>query len=279
VHYQNVVPGLGPVDRSEIVKGYEYQKGRYVTIEPADLEQLHLDTTDTIDITQFIDVGDLDPVYVDKPYYLVPDGSLAEEGYRVIRESLRDSGTAAIGQVVINMRERIVAIRPYDQGLLVNALRFPDEVRAADQFFAGIEDEPLDQDELALMRQIITRRTRKFEPDKFVDHYQAALKNLVKEKLAGTLPARPPEHKPAQVIDLMDALKRSLTEESADTAGPASHRIAPKKRLASPADTRGKAGPRRPSKSQPSLLLPVAGGRQNRTAAASAEASKRRRKA
>jgi DNA end-binding protein Ku len=276
VHYQNVAPGIGPVDRSEIVKGYEYKKGRYVTIEPTDLEQLRLDTTDTIDINQFVDITALDPVYVDKPYYLVPDGSLAEEGYRVIHEALTDSGMAAIGQVVINMRERIVAIRPYGRGLLVNALRFPDEVRAADQFFAGISDKPVDQDELTLMRQIISRRTRKFEPDKFVDHYQAALKNLIEEKLAGTLPARPPEREPAQVIDLMDALKRSLTDESADTAGPASHRGATKKRSA---ETHGKARPTRPSKSQPSLLLPVTGSRQKRTAAAPAEAPKRRRKA
>jgi hypothetical protein len=100
VRYQNVVPGLGPVDSSEIVKGYEYQKGRYVTVEPADLEKLRLETTDTIDIAEFVDADAVDPVYVDSPYYLVPDGSLAEDGYRVIRDALRDSGKAAIGQVV-----------------------------------------------------------------------------------------------------------------------------------------------------------------------------------
>src|SRR5437868_6483710 len=202
VRYQNVVPGLGPVDSSEIVKGYEYQKGRYVTVEPADLEKLRLETTDTIDIAEFIDADALDPVYVDSPYYLVPDGSLAEEGYRVIRDALRTTQKVAIGQVVINARERIVAIRPYGKGLLVNAVRFPDEVRAADQFFAGISEDPPDQDELAIMEQIIARRTRKFAPEKFVDHYQAALKELIGEKLAGQLPERPAERKPARVINL-----------------------------------------------------------------------------
>ena len=151
VRYQTVVPGLGPVERAEIVKGYEYQKGRYVTIEPADLEKLRLETTDTIEIAEFVDADALDPAYVDTPYYLLPDGSLAEAGYRVIREALRDTGKAAIGQVVINTRERIVAIRPHGKGLLVNALRFPDEVRAADEFFAAIGDEPVDKDELAIM--------------------------------------------------------------------------------------------------------------------------------
>jgi len=219
VRYQNVVPGLGPVDGSEIVKGYEYQKGRYVTVEPDDLEKLRLETTDTIDIAEFVNADAVDPVYVDSPYYLVPDDSLAEDGYRVIRDALRDAGKAAIGQVVINTRERIVAIRPYGKGLLVNALRFPEEVRAADQFFAAIPDESAAGDELAIMEQIITRRTRKFEPGKFVDHYQAELKELIEEKLAGQLPEHPPERKPAQVVNLMDALKRSLAEEGAEKTG------------------------------------------------------------
>ena len=243
VRYQNVVPGLGPVDSSEIVKGYEYQKGRYVTVEPDDLKKLRLETTGTIDIAEFVDAEDLDPVYVDSPYYLLPDGSLAEDGYRVIRDALRETGKTAIGQVVINTRERIVAIRPLGKGLLVNALHFPEEVRAADEFFAAIPDEPAAEDELAIMEQIITRRTRKFEPGKFVNHYQAALKELIDEKLAGQLPERPPERKPAQVINLMDALKRSLAEEGAEK----------------PAD-KPRSRSAKSSKAQPSLLLPVRGG-------------------
>jgi DNA end-binding protein Ku len=262
VRYQNVVPGVGPVDSSEIVKGYEYQKGRYVTVEPSDLEKLRLETTDTIDIAEFVDADAVDPVYVDSPYYLVPDGSLAEDGYRVIRDALRDSGKTAIGQVVINTRERTVAIRPYGRGLLVNALRFPEEVRAADQFFSAIPDEPAAKDELAIMEQIIASRTRKFEPAKFVDHYQAALKQLIDEKLAGQLPERPPERKPAEVINLMDALKRSLAEEGAEKSG-------------------GKARPRstKSSRAQKSLLLPVRGGRAGEPKAPPAEAPKRRKKA
>jgi DNA end-binding protein Ku len=163
---------------------------------------------------------------------------------------------------VINTRERIVAIRPHGKGLLVNALRFPEEVRAADEFFSAIPDEPAAGDELAIMEQIIARRTRKFEPGKFVDHYQVALKELIEEKLAGQLPERPPERKPAQVINLMDALKRSLAEDGAEKTG-------------------GKARPRpaKSSRAQKSLLLPVRGGLAGKPKAQPAEAPKRRKRA
>src|ERR1051325_6201623 len=127
VRQQLVGPGTGPVERDEIVKGYEYEKGHYVTVEPDDLKRLRLETTDTIDITEFVD--DVDPIYFDAPYYLVPDGSVAEEGYRVIREALRESGKIAIGQVVVGGHERVVAIQPLKTGLLATSVRYEDEIR------------------------------------------------------------------------------------------------------------------------------------------------------
>ena len=287
VRTQTVVPGLGPVERDEIVKGYEYEKGRYVTVEPKDIEKLRLETTDTIDIAEFVEEGDFDPVYLADPYYLVPDGNIAEAGYRVLREALRQTQKVAVGQVVINARERVVAIRPYGDGLLVNALRFEDEVRAADQFFSGIGEAAVDEDELAMMGQIVARRTRKLDPAKFVDHYQAALRELIDEKLAGKLAERPPERKPAQVINLMDALRKSLAEESAQTAAAAPSATGGKKASAAAPAAKVQARAAKTSRTQPSLLLPVSGGRAKPAAAArpapeaeaESTAPRRRRKA
>src|SRR5947199_1171472 len=153
VRQQLVVPGIGPVERDAIVKGFEYEKGHYVTVDPEDLKRLRLETTDTIDIVEFVEA--VDPIYFDAPYYLVPDGAVAEEGYRVIREALRDSGKIAIGQVVVGGQERIVAIRPMEKGLLANSLRYEDEIRKPDDFFNTIAADAVDDDELAMMEQII----------------------------------------------------------------------------------------------------------------------------
>ncbi len=284
VRQQLVVPGIGPVERDDIVKGFEYQKGHYVTVDPEDLKRLRLETTDTIDITEFVE--SVDPIYFDAPYYLVPDGNVAEEGYRVIRESLRQSGKIAVGQVVINGQERIIAIRPLGTGLLGNALRYQDEIRKPEDFFGSIAADNVDEDQLAIMEQIIARKTKAFDPGKFVDHYQAALRELIDEKLAGKVPVKPAEHRPAQVINLMEALKRSLAEEQKSPSA-APRRAASRPAAvadAPPPASRGRktAAPN----GQRSLLLPVDGGRGQapRSAAptrapASAEAPKRRRKA
>ena len=269
VKQQLIVPGIGPVERDEIVKGYEYQKGQYVTVEPDDLKRLKLETTDTIDITQFVD--EIDPIYYDAPYYLLPDGSVAEEGYRVIREALRETSKIAIGQVVISGQERIVAIRPLGSGLLGNSLHYQDEIRKPEDFFGTIAEDSADEDQLAIMDQIIKRKTRPFEADKFVDHYQAAVRELINEKLKGKLPEKAPERKPAQVINLMDALKRSLAEEEKAPETAPRRAASRSEREAEPAAktaARGKKGAA-PS-GQRSLLLPVEGGR-GRAAQAKAE--------
>jgi DNA end-binding protein Ku len=295
VKQQLTVPGIGPVEREDIVKGYEYQKGHYVTVDPDDIKRLRLETTDTIDIVEFVD--GIDPIYFDSPYYLVPDGSIAEEGYRVIREALRETGMTAVGQVVINGQERIMAIRPMGTGLLGNSLRYHDEVRKPEGFFNTIAADGADDDQLAIMEQIIKRKTKTFEPADFTDRYQVALREMINEKLEGKLPPQEPERRPAQVINLMDALKRSLAEEDrGEEAAPkraAARSLraaekeaeeAPAKRTASAARGKRKAAP----VNQRSLLLPVDGGRAKtpRTqpaapaeAPAHEEAPKRRRKA
>ena len=250
VRQQLVVPGIGPVERDDIVKGYEYEKGCYITVDPDDVKRLKLDTTDTIDIVEFVE--QIDPIYFDQPYYLVPDGSVAEEGYRVIREALAQSGKIAVGRVVINGQERTLAIRPLGTGLLGNAVRYADEVRRPEDYFAGIAADAVDDDQLAIMDQIIRRKTRAFDPAEFTDRYQVALRELINEKLAGKVPTPEPERRPAQVINLMDALKRSLAEAEAAPAG---------KPEAPAAKAAGRGRKAAAPTGQRSLLLPVSGGR------------------
>jgi DNA end-binding protein Ku len=278
VRQQLIVPGIGPVERSDIVKGYEYGKGQYVTVDPDDLKRLRLETTDTIDSSEFVE--DIDPIYFDSPYYLVPDGSVAEEGYRVIREALRETGKIAVGQVVINGQERVIAIRPLGTGLLGNSLRYQDEIRKPEDFFGSIAADAVDEDQLAIMDQIIKRKTRPFDPSKFVDRYQKAVRDLIGEKLEGRLPPETPERKPAQVINLMDALKRSLVaeEKGADTSPrrAAGRAAEPEK----PAKAASRARKPAASSAQRNLLLPVEGGRGNgdKAAARAAPAAGKSRK-
>src|SRR5260370_265764 len=281
VRQQLVVPGIGPVERDDIVKGYEYEKGRYVTVDPDDVKRLRLETTDTIDITEFVEA--IDPIYFDAPYYLVPDGSVAEEGYRVIREALNESGKIAVGQVVINGQERIIAIRPLGTGLLGNSLRYADEIRKPEDYFRSIAADSADEDQVAIMDQIIQRKSRKFEPDKFVDHYQTALRELIGQKLKGKLPAKEPERRPAQVINLMEALKRSLAAEEKSGSAPP-RRAAKQPEAAAEAPQRASRGRKEAAPNgQRSLLLPVTGGRgkapRTEKAVEPAEATRRRKRA
>lgn len=284
VRQQLVVPGIGPVERDDIVKGFEYEKGRYVTVDPDDIKRLRLETTDTIDIVEFVE--DIDPIYFDAPYYLVPDGNVAEEGYRVIREALRQTGKVAVGRVVINGQERVIAIRPLGAGLLGNALRYEDEIRKPQDYFGSIAADGADDDQLAIMDQIIARKTREFDPSRFVDRYQTALRELIDKKLEGKLPAKEAERRPAQIINLMDALKRSLAEEKAPEAAPRRAANEPVEEAEAPVPARAaRARKGAPPSGQRNLLLPVEGGRDKAarteapSAAAAAPAPKRRKRA
>jgi len=220
IHYENVVEDVGEVDKDDIAKGFEVDKGRYVVVEDEELERLKLESTRTIDLVQFVDRDELDPLYFDKGYFVAPDGKIGDEAYRVIREALRRSGKVALGQVVLSRRERIAALRPCGRGLVLDTLRYGHEVRDGKDVFEGVEDAGVDKEHLELATEIMKRKTKAFDPDRFHDHYQEALRDLVKAKLKGKLPEPIEAPKVTNVVNLMDALKRSLGDKAKAPASP-----------------------------------------------------------
>lgn len=212
VRQQLVVPGIGPVERSDIVKGYEYAKNQYLTIAPEELACLKLETTDTLDLVQFVDVDDVhaNEQYVGDPMFLAPDGKAGAEGYRAIRDALANSGTAGVGRVVISQIERTVLVRPYLNGLLLNALRYQDEVKDAGSIFEGVDDDPVEDGIIAMVTSLISSKLKPLDITAFKDTYQDAVRELIKNKLDGVEITAPAPKKQAQVVNLMDALKQSL---------------------------------------------------------------------
>ena len=220
VRQQLIVPDHGPIERDEITKGYEYERGRYVMLEPEEIEDIKIESKKTIELVQFVDTDEIDPIYYEKPYFVVPDGDLANEAFVVVRDALRAARKVGLGQIVIAGRENIAAIRPCGRGMLMETLRYADEVRESDLYFQDIKDLKADEEQLDLAKELIKRKTKPFDPERFEDHYQVALKELVKAKIEKR-PADEPEDAPRRtgnVVNLMDALKRSLKTDDKDPA-------------------------------------------------------------
>jgi DNA end-binding protein Ku len=206
-------PELGPVERADLVKGYEFKPGQYVIVTPKEIEAVRLPSTKTIDIEQFVEAADIDRIYWDNPYYLVPQGDEETRAYGVIQAAMAGSEKIALGRLVMHNRERIVAIEPRGRGLLLTTLRAADEVRKEKEFFDDIPATKTDRQMLEIAEKIIAQQAGPFKPTDFVDRYEDALKDLIKQKQKGkTIVAEePPED--TKVIDLMDALKKSLASE------------------------------------------------------------------
>jgi DNA end-binding protein Ku len=219
IHYVYDCPVHGAIDKDEVTKGYQYQKDRYVVLDKETLDQVKLETTRTLEIVQFIDQGQLDPIYLDAPYYLAPDGPVAEEAFRVLRAAMEDMGRIALGRLTMSGREHMVAISPRKQGLLLFTLRYAKEVRDECPYFAGIGQQELPTEEFDLARQLIESRTRPFAAEEFRDRYDDALLEVVQAKVAGREPEVVSTEAPGKVVDFMEALKRSLAAEDEGEKG------------------------------------------------------------
>lgn len=222
IRYQLHVPGKGPVERADIVKGYEFEKGRYITFEPDELDKLKLESKQTLDLVQFIDRAELSPAYFDKSYYVTPTKSLSEEAFAVVRDAMQKTGKVAIGQITLSGKERIAALMPLGRGMELHTLRYPDEVRAPKEFFDELPESKAPADQLDLAAQLIQQKSAPFDPNKFRDRYDDAMRKLIEQKIGKRKPdADAPAVRPAgNVVNIMDALKKSLGVERARKAEP-----------------------------------------------------------
>jgi DNA end-binding protein Ku len=216
VRYEKVVPGLGPVENADIVKGYQVEPDVYVTLTPEEIEAIRLDSKKTIDMVQFVDANQIDARYYERPYYIVPKDEVAAEGYLVIREALHKAGKVGLGQLTMQGREHLSVISPIEKkGLLLNVIRYENELRKADKYFADLEEVKFDPGLVKLASELIERNSAPFNPKRFKDTYAVELRELVNKKAKGQKIEIPKvEREPASnVVNLMDALKKSLSTE------------------------------------------------------------------
>ena len=248
IHYEKMVPGIGRVVPENIMKGFEISKGNYVLVTDEDLEKVKIEATRVIDLVQFVDHCEIDPIYFDKPYYVLTEGKFGGEAYAVLRDALRATGKMGLGQFVMRGREYVAALRPCGQGLLLETLRFSDEVRSAAPFFADMAEANSDPELLDLAKDLIRRKAKKFEPGRFHDHYTEALRQLIEAKskhqvvvedIADAAPAGR-----GNVIDLVEALRRSVKENSGK-ASMAPKRSEPRSAGSRPAGPRSAAARKR----------------------------------
>jgi len=205
------------VPRGELVRGYEFEKGRYVVVEPEELEALQIESSQTIELVRFVEPREVEPVYFNAAYYLGPDGKMADETFRVIREAMAATGRAGIGRVVLSQREHPVLVEPYHEGMMMLTLRAAEEVRDASEYFADIATGKLDKEMIDLAKKIIEQKSGPFDPDELTgDRYQDALRELVAQKIKGGKPVIPKAASaPSNVVNLMDALRKSIAGEDA----------------------------------------------------------------
>ena len=242
-------PELGEIDRADLVKGYQFEKDRYVVVTNDELEAVEIESSKTIDIDGFVKASEIDPIYMDSTYYLAPDGPVAEETFAVILEAMKKAGKVAIARIVLSGRERLVAIEPIPEGFRMMTLRSAKEIRepssALDKLSAKVSD-----DMLAMASMIIQQKQIEFDPQTFEDRYEGAVMEVVKSKIAGGQPVISKAPERGNVVNLMDALRRSIEEErrppapslakAAGAAKAGAKKAEPKVALAKPAEKKKK---------------------------------------
>lgn len=243
VRYEKTVAGIGPVDKDEIMKGFELGDGDYLLLDKDEVDDIRLETKKTFELVQFVQACEIPPLYFDKPYYIVPTDDLAQDAYRVVRDALRGSEKVGLGQLTMRGKEYLCAVKPCGDGLLMETLFYEDEIKDADPLFSAIEDDEAEDDLLAVATQLIERKTGAFDAGAFKDHYDIALRELIerKRKIAKTPRASSEEGSDragdsTNVVDLMAALNDSLKSSKKSTA-----KKTPAKKTKSKASTR-KAG-------------------------------------
>jgi DNA end-binding protein Ku len=251
IKYEKVVPGLGAVDPEEIVKGFQYEKGSYVLLNDEELEAVKLESKKTLELTQFVDYDEIDVLYYEKPYYVVPADDLAEEAFIVLREALRRTRKVGIGQLALRGREYLVSVKPCGRGIILETLRYADEVNKAQNYFRDISDAKPDEELLELAEALIEKKTvDEFNPAEFHDRYIEALEELIERKRKGKTihtEEEAPAARGTNVIDLMAALKRSIERpeggggKKAPAKKPAARKAPAKKAPAKAAPARKRA--------------------------------------
>lgn len=251
------------VDNEDIVKGYKVDTDTFIEVTKEELEHVALESTRTIEIDEFVDRSEIDPRYLIRPYYLVPDGKVGHDAFAVIRETIREMNQVAIGRVVLTNREHIIALDPLGKGLMGTLLRYPYEVRSEKEYFDDIQDVKVTKDMLDLAKHIVTQKAGHFEPDKFEDQYETALVDLINQKRAGKPIVAKERPRGENVVDLMDALRKSIR------AGAATATEAPEK---------PSKKPRKVASGQKEMLMPIAGKKPAKEAAAKKPTAKAQRK-
>src|SRR6516165_3914741 len=245
------------VANEDIVKGYKVDTDTYIEVTKDELDNIALESTRTIDIDEFVKREEIDPRYIIRPYYLTPDGKVGHDAFAVIRETIRDMDMVAIGRVVLTNREHIIALEPMEKGLVGTLLRYPYEVRSEAEYFDEIQDVKVTKDMLDLAKHIVNQKSGNFEPEKFEDHYETALIDLINQKRAGKPLTKQERPAGSNVVDLMDALRRSVGQSAPAKSG---------------------RKPRQVSSGQKEMLMPIEGKKTAKEPAAKKATARSQRK-